>query len=1020
MASNIPKFASFRPKPKAVPESTVEASASASKTAGSRRSRKETPKDSHHSRVAEAQNLERESASSKPYYSDRRGDPDILRYGTLNRSDIPAYRRFGHGCVLGLSPSQKIDRELSSQTKVYMTPATRQRQERLLTGKHAPKEGSRTLRIIQLNDKQSSEYGEDFIAVSSTTRKKRDDNDDSDEETPGLDYLDIQRGSNPPVDPDTQYDSETEDFTAQSELTKRNSELIRRTRDAPQDIQAWLNFIEHQKAMIAPDRSTAELNAASRQQLADLRIPIYEEALKKFKNDPENHIKLYQGLLKEAQGSWNEGKLSDKWKEVLVLHPSSTKMWLMYLDFVQSNFAQFKYESCRATFIQCLQALQASPNDVNVEIVLHVLIRMTSIIHGSGYQELALAIWQAILECNFSQPTNAAMSQADMMDFEEFWESEAPRIGEPEANGWRKPVSSDVLPAPTPLRQPDPSHSVFEDFASRETESTEKLRYPGRASDEVGEDDAFHTIFFADIEEYLKFVPVGTPHTLLVEAFLCFCGLPPLPRVATHQRVWWNDSFLLHSCIRSVFSNSSEESDSNSFMEKLKRYSACDQKSVQMTSTLLFSHEFPLHGVRLSAEFVRRILQLFATGIPNDELLGEYLLAFESRHFPLEVVKTAKHLLKANPSSQRLYHAYGLVESRRSKYDKAIQVFSMALSMSRTGTYESLMLLSSWVWEALRSGDQVEALWRLTSPTGKLLARTNPMLPPDASILTSTLTNLSEICEKALLQQEYPSAVIATSLLALLDYLPSDHNADLAITAHQRLADYLTSHTLSTSPYAELNAQAVAHFLIYHLTHSAIVKPVLTRSAVEPLITLFPNNTLLLSLYAANEVRFAIDDRVRAIMHSSVLQSSTATSVAGWSFAIHFETLRGASGGSTAHSIRAMYKRATHPDSAGAHCPALWAAYLSFEMAQLWVEREKVGDRKPGRNGRKRSWEVRLEEAEERVKSVFYLGVRRVPWCKDFVMLGFTVAKGVFGKEEMSKIYGVMMEKEMRVYVEVE
>jgi hypothetical protein len=265
---------------------------------------------------------------------------------------------------------------------------------------------------------------------------------------------------------------------------------------------------------------------------------------------------------------------------------------------------------------------------------------------------------------------------------------------------------------------------------------------------------------------------------------------------------------------------------------------------------------------------------------------------------------------------------------------------------------------------------------------------------------------LSEACEKALLRQDFPSAVVSTSLLALLAYLSSDRNAEAAITAHQNLSSWFTLNKLATSPPAGLNAQAVARLLTHHVTHAPIVKPALIRSALEPLIASFPDNTILLSLYAANEARFSIDDRVRGIMHRSALHASDSTSIAGWCFAIHFETLRGEIAGSTSHSIRALYKRATHTDASGAHAPALWGMYLRFEIAQLRRER--------ARNGGK------VGEAEAKVKETFYAGLRSVPWCKDFMMVAFAEARSVYGEEELWKVYRVMQEKEVRVYVELD
>jgi hypothetical protein len=1021
MASNIPKFASFRPKPKAIPEPPKDTSTPEPPPV-TKRSKPKTLSDKTESRASEQPSTERGASLSKVYFSDRRGDPEVLRYGTINSSDIPAYRRTGYGCILGLSTNQKIDRERSSQTKVYITPAKGKRQERLLTGKQAAPHDGRALRFINPANTPINEEVLDFIPVSTIRQRNRADGEDEAEENEELDYRGIARDSSEPRDPDTQYEPEIEDFTAGSKITKKNTELVRRIREFPEDMQPWVDFIEHQEAMASLDNPAAALTDAAKRQLADVRIPIYEEALKKVRNVSDNHVQLYVGLLREAQKTWSEANLISRWREVLYKHPENTQLWLMFLNLMQSSFSGFKYESCRATFLECLEALRTASKDGDLETRLQVFVRTTSMIQSAGYQELAIAIWQAFLERSHGQPTPGATPYDDMEYFEGFWESEAPRIGEVGASGWHEtlPDNGTSTSLPAPLLSQAPADPVFEDFRKREADSIEKMRYPGRTSDDIGEDDAFHTVFFVDIEEYLKLWPNGASITLVIEAFLCFCGLPPLPRTANHQRAWWSDPFLSHTAVRSVLHDHSHSTDQNPLVQKFDRYASCDSRSMQMTSDLLFEHAFSLEGVKLRADFVRRVLKLVTASPSSDDVLGEYLLAFELRHFPFDVFKTAKQLLKSRPTSQRLYHAYGLVESRRGKSDQANKVFNMALSMGSAGSYESLKLLDSWVWEALRKGDQLEALWRLTSLSGKLPARSDPLRRPDPSNLSIASTFLREACEKALLRQDYPSAIVGTSLLALMDYLSNNNEADAAIAAHQRLLDWFASNKLSASPYAELNAQAVARFLIFHVTHTAIVKPTLIRSAIEPLITLFPNNTILLSLYAANEARFAIDDRVRSILQQNALQRSEAASVAGWSFALNFETMRGEIAGSTSHSIRALYKRATHADSSGAHSAMLWTSYLRFELAQLGIERDKCIHKKLGKDGKKRTWETRLGDAEVRVKETFYQGLRRLPWCKDFIMLAFTEARSVLGEEEMWKVYRVMQEKELRVYIELE
>ncbi|KAF1844439.1 DUF1740-domain-containing protein [Cucurbitaria berberidis CBS 394.84] len=1018
MASNIPKFASFRPKPKAAPEPPKEPQ---------KPSKAERPlKEEAISETTKAQQSEklahgRDALTSKTYYSDRRGDADVLRYGTLNRYHIPAYRRYGRGFVLGLSPDQKIDRDITTDKKIYVTPIVRRRQERLLTDKRLNKSTDRALRLVK-TESDSIPIDLEFIALSSSSKRKRIDSDDDDEGTPDLDYrgIDGKPKSTEPADVDTQYESDTETIKIDAEVTRKNSEHVRKTKEHPADLQGWLAFIDHQEAMLKLDRPSSELTASDKAHLADVRISIYEEATKKIGTDHDSQIKLYAGLLTEARRAWDETKLASKWNEVLAKHPQSVDLWFMYLDFVQSSFAKFKYENCRSTFLKCLEVLRASASGLKPEDALHILLRLTSIMQESGYQELALAIWQALIEVHFVQNApNAKLETTDAISaFSEFWESEAPRVGEEGANGWMKSSPNDITPSGSlPLRTPDQPSNVFEDFRMREIDAIEKLRYPGRTSDDVGEDDAFHSIFFSDIADYLNILPAATERILILEAFLCFCSLPPLPRVAQHQEKWRPDPFL-H---RNFHSASHLQDQSSQFTQLFAKFSNCPLKNFQMTSELLFEQDFPLDGINLSPDFVRRLLKLLTTDLSCDEVISEYLLAFELRHFPSDAFKTAKQLLKARPTSMRLYNVYGLLELRRGNTVKANQVFSMALSMQKgdvtLSMAGSLELLSSWVWEALHRGEHMEALWRLVSPLGKVPERDEQDERPAHSLVLRTRTIISETSERALLRKDYQSAVLATSLVALMAYLSNDCNPERALDAHQHLTAWLASNKLSSSPPAELHAQQIARFLIHHACHTPIVKPALIRTTLEPLISLFPNNTHLLSLYAANEARFSIDDRVRSIMHQTALQRSDATSVAGWAFTIHYETLKGEIAGSTAHSIRALYKRAV--DGTGAHCPALWKAYIHFELEQLRLEQVRRPDKKERKDAKKGRGKDRVEEAGGRVKETFYQGVRRLPWCKDFIMLAFTDARGVFTEEELWRLYRVLMEKELRLYVDL-
>ncbi|KAF2621431.1 DUF1740-domain-containing protein [Macroventuria anomochaeta] len=1035
MSASAPKFASFRPKSKAPEQPPPEDLRREEKEQGQRKPSREKNRDERNrdernrdgrnrderkSPLREKRERARDEPSKKAYFSDRRGDLDIVRYGTLNRYDIPGYRRCGYGNVLGL-PDQKIDREYSTETKIYMTPLVRRRQKRMLTDKHAAREGKRVLRLVKAAEDHRNDATRDYIALSSTGKRKRGSGNDSGEDddvAPAPDYRGIEDKRNPgrADDPDTCYESGTEAAAANSEVTQKNSRLIRETRDDPKNLQAWMNLIEHQEPMMKLDWATTDLSAASRLNLADVRISTYEEALRKVVDDEASQIELHIGLLREVQRHWDDAKAATKWQDALKKHPHSVKLWLGYLDFVQSTFSRFKYEDCRALFSQAQDALRSSrstEDTVTPEARLHLFVRLTTMIQEAGYQELALATWQAVLEFSLLAPHD--LTGDKVQQFEEFWESEVPRIGEPDSKGWRHTSIEEAMPPPSSItletsRSPK---SSLDEFRRHEIESVNKLRYPGRSTDDVGEDDPFHTIFFSDLKDYVTNLPLVS-REMQIDAFLCFCGLPRLARTNPGCS-WWADPF--SQSRTSHFQSATKTGSENlSYQEALSRYSQSPFAHFQMTSDLLVQQTFSLDPSMLSPDFARNALKLLAMNTPEGELVGEYLLAFEYRYFPSEVAKSAKRLLKDRPSSLRLYNMYGLIEGHLGNPGKADHVFHAALNIQSTSA-DRLELLSSHIWQALIKDDKVEACWRLVQSQSRSTA--SRMSRPDSVCIQTTRTALQVSLENALLNKDYLSAVLNTTFLALLAYLSSDCDASAALSMHSNLTAWFASHKLASSVHAEIHAQAIARLLAYHVTHTSIVKPALLRTALEPLIATFPNNTILLSTYAANEARFSIDDRVRGNMRR-VLHTSPTASVVTWAFAIHHEILKGEIAGSTSHSIRALYKRATNLDASGAHCPALWNMYLQFELEQLCKEQNLRPNKRPRRDGKKGKWENRIDEAEDKVKETFYQGLKMLPWVKDFVMLAFTAAKDVFGDEELWRLYRVMMEKELRVYTEMD
>jgi hypothetical protein len=1032
MATNIPKFTSFRPKPKAAAEAPKEREeqekskklevSRASRTSDkkkndgpSKQQNSTASEDRSRKLKDERRSHDNDAQPSDLFFSDRRGDPDIVRYGSINRYEVPAYRNYGNGCIIGLPSDRRIDRELSTDKKIVVLPARRRRQERLLASRKAEKKGSRSVRFIK-TENQTPEVGADFISFSAK-RKRRPEDHTSDDEN---DYRGFKNeDSAKPLDSDAEYESDVLVSFTDEAVTQRNSELVRKTQEHATNVQAWLELAHHQEAMMKVDRPSIALSASDKAHLADVRISIYEQALKKI-NETDSVVKLYVELMCEARRAWTADKQTVKWTELLAKFPRDEGLWMQYLDFVQTCFTNFKYEECRVIFSRCLYTITKGSSQIGVQFQLYIVVRWTLMIQQAGYQELAIATWQALLEFHMMRPGSLKHEKA-FRSFEGFWESEEPRIGEVDAKGWRAfnveeptPLSSDA----DPLRAREPSDSLFQDFCKRELDSTIKLRHPGRTMDEVGEDDAFHTILYSDVEGFLRILPHEIPKAMLLSAFLRFCQLPGTLETTPSSKQGTSDQFLL-----SQFRKPREREEFASFPQSLVRYSYCPCESFEMSSDLLIDRGFPESLDNVDAALIQRVLKLIAFDDANETAVGEYLLAFEARYFHAEASKTAKKLLKASSSSLRLYNAYGLVESRFGNSAKADQVFSAALSMHKGGTPHSdpsiFDLLANWTWEALRHGDFNEALWRLVSPNGRVSKTTATHQEPDQGALLRSRSALTDARERALIGNDYITAVKTTSLLALLAYVSSRNSPKAALAVHRTQLSFFAKRGLSTSPAAELHAQSIARLLTHHAVHAQIYQPALIRDALEPLMASFPDNTIILSLYATNESRFSIDDRVRAIMHQNALSSGETRTIVAWAFAIHFESLKGEIAGSTSHSIRALYKKAE--DDSGAHCPALWKQHVLFELEEANKEKAKRPTKRPRRDGKKRKEESRVEEAYRRVKETFFKGMTQLPWCKDYMMMAFThLSEEFLSEEELRKVYNVMVEKELRLYVELE
>ena len=718
------------------------------------RRREHGDRDHRHSHRKDVHTREEVTVASRPvvkeareedtdlFIIDLKGDRHNLLYGTLHRYSVPAYHRVGRGSVLGLPRRYKIDRETEGNTLVlrtndWPTDSTRLKSKNILAGLRKQKGRLLRVRPEPVSDAADDipDHSKDYLPLNpSAHRRRREGPQEADSDDERYAYRSIHGKAKPEqdipsdVEAVSETDSEDEGFRVDlNEETKQtNVELSRRTEESPSDVGAWLRLIDHQDSLLSgAEGESRTLTYAERTSLADIKISLYEKALKNVGQKPAKE-RLLLGLLEEGAKLWDTKKVSEKWQSTLKSNSQFIGLWIKYLDFRQTQFVDFRYDRCLTTFIDCLKLNQASPSGQGkVYVQNYLFLRLTLFIREAGFTEHAVGLWQAILELTFLGPEGSEHSdrEAVLSNFMAFWESEAARIGEPGAKGWKSGNNGFVdQKAPSPMREVNPK-SIFKSWITCERERIIRSRVPARSLDELEDDDPYRVIISSDLQEILSLLWESSSAEVLIDSFLYFCHLPPL---TTPENAHTTSSCAGDSFLRNEFMSNPESTlddwfrpETNAENPAATPISFPHPNFIQTLDTLFTgqktwfaSFESWTRGVMntqsdMDPDWVRRSLRLLVEANPANDDLAEYTLALEFACNTKEAKKLAKSLLKKRSSSLRLYNAYALMECRSGNHSAAEHVWATALSMSKTfaeqDRVDNGILWRTWIWELLEA-----------------------------------------------------------------------------------------------------------------------------------------------------------------------------------------------------------------------------------------------------------------------------------------------------------------------------
>ena len=712
-----------------------------------RRSRERHEKD----RELKKHRGDSKDASSRPeeesdlFVIDRKGDEYNLIYGTIHRYNIPAYRRFGNGRVLGLPANYRIDRDYKDEgsvlvrTDTWRGDATRHNTRSLLS--QTETKGNRIFRIRQdaVTQADDNDADKDFIPLESNGSRKRrrllgefSPHYESDSEAEKYGYRSIHGKAKPEQDipsdlevaPGDESDEDRAFVSWDCDLRQRNAELTRRTQNNPQDINAWIDLINFQDTLIAGPRDLHQLTGAEQRSLADIKLSLYEKALKNdFRAEKD---RLLLGYMAEGAKLWDSKKLADTWHAILRDNPGLIQFWVKYLDYRQTEFLDFTFRHCRQVFVDCMRLNASSVGNREKESIhMYLFLRMTLFMREAGFTELAVGLWQAILEFTLFRPEGLKQTSPETVisAFVEFWDSEAARIGEPAAKGWQNKSSThlDAKRSSSDHTRITPQ-ALFETWMEIEVSRGRRARLPARSVDEVEDDDPYRVVLSSDFEDLLPYFLNWESVDVLVDSFLCFCHLPPVAALASPD-FGRGDPFVRNeladlpdSMLIDLLSRRTEDFNPFNFTPMQNILNNVDALfasnkwfSALATWTALVSHD---HSP-LDVDWVLRCLRLLVD-VRKDDSFAEYVLAVEFAIRGPEAKKFAKSLLKKRSSSLRLYNAYALMECRTGNTAAAAHVWATTLSMaSEISDLQKLdygLLLWTWVWELLGERRQVAAL----------------------------------------------------------------------------------------------------------------------------------------------------------------------------------------------------------------------------------------------------------------------------------------------------------------------
>ncbi|POR35666.1 Protein NRDE2-like protein [Tolypocladium paradoxum] len=967
----------------------------------------------------------RSSVASVPglFVVDTKGDPLIRKYG-IDRSKIPAYYRYGGGKVLGTDGRLIIHRDGPRDTFSLRFPGEGSSGSRTKDGLRSRGwQRGEPVRLRARKDEPAEDEPGDYLSLENPRKRKRGQGDsDSSEDDEQPSWRSIEGKAKPAK----RVDSDTEDSDDQlEELVKadrhnplkwKSIQLNRQVKDHPDDIDAWLELADHQDALLRAGGTIDERateNAAH--SFAEIKVHMLESALPHAAR-PDDRRRVLVSLMREGVKVWNSKAAAKKWLQVLEDERHDFSLWKTHLDFSMSNIGTVQYEEVKRMILDRLQqAVSRSGLQSGDDLAeaIYVFLRATRFVHDSGYKELAVAAWQGLLELTFFRPKREQSQTEALSAFRDFWESEVPRMGDADAQGWRCYVESGGSgDAPEPLAsnkiEDAASRDAFKAWRDAEAFQGRNAKLPARTLDDGTDDDPFKVVMYSDIEPLLFFIP---EHALpditgqLIDAFLIFCGLPPAFRSGHWTETAYHDQFLTGntSGIQLQPAWEGDEGASEELQRKPPSFTS-GKGYARISPNLLFSGsgwfkylDILRQGHAIDMPWVETTLKQLVRSA-DISCLSMYYLAVCFAREPATIRKPAKAVMTKYPTNTQLYNAYALAEFANGNFEVANKVLAAAtVDPSLDSTSTGFLLFQTWSWMELEKGDKHMATKRLCASVEESLRKPqigDEQLSP--SLVLIARQAFSSRAQQCLYEGKLDDASNCIECLTLLSYLTgtgskeptsaSQGNISAAMGVIESMSNEFQSRGYGSEAAHERILQFACRLLYWNATKGPF-RRVYVREQLARFVGLFPQNTMLLSLFEWADASIRVVDETRQLLYDKVLVKEQ-DSVGSRVFVIEHELARG-----NANSTQAAFEHALSSDVCKSSV-MLWVSYIRFCYSQ--------------------------KQLRSKSKGVFYRALKHCPWSKEVMMEAFVTLIRDMKSEELKSVYATMTSKGLRVHVDMD